>query len=383
MTSLRAVKTVQQRYTPSEDLLGLLEQFRCMINDCLRIGLAANVTSLKSLSLKAYNQLSGYDVMSYYKLCAISRAAGILRSYRKAKRRRRAVAEPYARRPQLVTCYGLKIDNAKLQLPFKPRRPISIPLDKHTLDVLWKPNQTIRSITLTTSIVGITFSKEIIFKEPMGLVGIDSNLHNLTLVDSKGKIERYNLEEAARIKSKYQGVRSRLTRNDVRIRRRVFRKYGQKQHNIVSHIFHNISKHIVEDAKAKQFEIVMEKLTGLRRLYRKGNGQGSFHRGKLNSWSFRELQRQVEYKARWEGVPVVYVPARNTSRKCSICGLSMEPEENRTLKCPLHGMVDRDVNAARNILARGLRFRPIALPIEAMVTASADMRESVESMEAR
>jgi transposase len=46
-------------------------------------------------------------------------------------------------------------------------------------------------------------------------------------------------------------------------------------------------------------------------------------------------------------------------------------------------MVDRDVNAARNILARGLRFRPIALPIEAMVTASADMRESVESMEAR
>ena len=380
---MRAVKTVQQRYTPTEDLLGLLEQFRYMINDCLRIGLAANVTSLKSLSLKAYSQLSGYDVMSYYKLCAISRAAGILRSYRKAKRRRCGVAEPYARRLQLVTCYGLKIDNAKLQLPFKPRRPISIPLDKHTLDVLSKSNQTIRSITLTPSIVGITFSKEITLKEPVGLVGIDSNLDNVTLVDSKGKIERYNLEKATWIRSKYREIKSRFTRNDIRIRRRIFRKHGQKQCNRVSHIIHNISKHIVEDAKAERFGIVMEKLTGLRKLYRKGNGQGRFYRGRLNSWSYRELQRQIEYKARWEGIPVIYVHARNTSRRCSTCGLGTKPEENRTLKCPLHGAIDRDVNAARNILARGLRFRPDALPVEAMVTKSADMRESVESMEAR
>jgi hypothetical protein len=43
----------------------LLEQFRQMLNDCIRIGLTENVTSLKSLSLKAYRQLSGYDVVSY------------------------------------------------------------------------------------------------------------------------------------------------------------------------------------------------------------------------------------------------------------------------------------------------------------------------------
>ena len=377
-------KTVQQRYAPGDNLLEVLEQFRCMINDCVRIGLDEKITSLKTLSLKSYGKLSGYDVMSYYKLCAISRAVGILRSYRKAKRKRRAVAEPYVRRPQLVTCYGLKINNGKLELPFKPRRPISIALDKHTLDVLRKPNHTIQSISLTMSIVGITFSKEITFKEPMGLVGLDSNLYNLTLVDSKGKIQRYNLEEAARIKSKCQRVRSHLIRNDVRIRRKIFRKYGQKQRNKVSNILHNVSKNIVEEAKAKQFGIAMEKLTGLRRLYRKGNGQGRFYRSRINSWSYRQLQRQVEYKAEWEGVPVVYVPARNTSRKCSICGLNMKPEENRTLRCPMHGIIDRDVNAARNILARGLRFRPVALPVEAMVTASMPRAwESAESMEAR
>ncbi len=83
---MRVFKAVQQNYTPNDQLLGLLEQFRQMVNDSIRIGLAENVTSLKSLSLKAYKQLEQYDAMSYYRLCAISKAAGILKNYRKAER---------------------------------------------------------------------------------------------------------------------------------------------------------------------------------------------------------------------------------------------------------------------------------------------------------
>ncbi len=114
----------------------------------------------------------------------------------------------------------------------------------------------------------------------------------------------------------------------------------------------------------------MERLTGLRKLYRRGNGQRRWYRGRMNSWSYAELQRQIEYKARWEGLPVIYVHPRGTSAKCSICGSRMAriPEENRLLNCPsCRVSVDRDVNAARNILARGVRFAPIALPVEAMV----------------
>ena len=88
----------------------------------------------------------------------------------------------------------------------------------------------------------------------------------------------------------------------------------------------------------------------------------------MNSWSYYELQRQIEYKARWEGIPVIYVNPYGTSVKCSICGSRMKPEENRTLKCLSCGFtVDRDVNAARNILARGVRFAPFASASEAMV----------------
>jgi putative transposase len=122
---MRAVKAVQQHYTPGPQILQMLEQFRQMMNDCVRIGLAENMTSLKSLSMKAYNQLAAYDAMSYYKLCAISKATGILGNYRKVRRKNPEIKEPYARRPQLTTCYGFKIKTKEgaLLLHSSPSRP--------------------------------------------------------------------------------------------------------------------------------------------------------------------------------------------------------------------------------------------------------------------
>ena len=109
----------------------------------------------------------------------------------------------------------------------------------------------------------------------------------------------------------------------------------------------------------------MEKLTGIRRLYQKGNGQSRNYRARMNSWSYGELQRQIEYKARWEGVRVIYVPARNTSKRCSVCGYKTLESAGRRLWGPKCGTIlDRDENAARNLAAGGLRFSPNGPPGE-------------------
>jgi len=120
---VRAVKTVQESYNPDGRVLQLLDQFRLMLNHCIRVGVEENLSSLKALSLKCYSQLSEYDAMSYCKLCAISSATGILRNYRKAKRKNPCAKEPYARRPRLTTCYGFKIQDGKLLLPLHAREP--------------------------------------------------------------------------------------------------------------------------------------------------------------------------------------------------------------------------------------------------------------------
>jgi putative transposase len=81
-----AVKTIKQNHQASSDLLLLLYDFRCMVNVCIAVGIEENVSSLKTLSLGSYHRLSR-DILSYYRLGAISIATGILRNYRKVRRR--------------------------------------------------------------------------------------------------------------------------------------------------------------------------------------------------------------------------------------------------------------------------------------------------------
>src|SRR5208282_5400734 len=298
---MRAVKAVQQYYTPGPETLRMLEQFRQMLNVCVRIGLSENVTSLKLLSTKAYHQLATYDLMSYYKLCAISKAAGILRNYRKAVRKNPRTREPYARRLQLTTCYGFKIKalDKTVLLPFKPKQPLSIMLNAHVIGILSEPNIQIRSVTLTHERLSICYSKEVEPIQPRGLIAIDRNLDNLTLADSNGMVMRKDLARATLVKARYREIRSHMHRNDNRIHQQVAGKYGGKEREKVKQILHHASKQIIQDAKSKEFGVVMEKLIGIRKLYRKGNWQGRRYRGQMNSWSYYELQRQIEYKAHW------------------------------------------------------------------------------------
>jgi len=280
----------------------------------------------------------------------------------------------------VTTCYGFKIQEGELLLPIHAGEMLRIPLNEHAKRKILR--STVRSATLTQDRLSLAYANEIDAIRPQGFVGIDRNLDNVTVAMTDGSVKRLDLSEATRTKIIYRGVRTHLKRNDVRIRRQVSGKYGRKHREKVQQILHHASKLIVTEAKTKKYGIVMEKLTGIRKLYRKGNWQGRWYRGRMNSWSFAELQRQIEYKARWEGLSVMYVHPHGTSSRCSICGGRMRPEENRMLHCPSCGhMVDRDVNAAKNILAAGrLRFGLVGLASEAVVAASATVRESAKSM---
>jgi putative transposase len=360
------VKAVTQNYSPTPEILLLLEEFRKMVNDCIRIGLAEQATSKQALCKKVYHQLDRYKVPTYYRLTAVSKAVGMLRNYRKTLKKHPNTNKPYAFKLMLTDCYAFRIIDSYLRLPIKPRQFVFIPLNKHTLTVI--SGYTVRSVTLTTSTVSIAFSKETAVTEPTGLLGIDRNVDNVTMATLNGKTQRYDLSEASRIKAVYRTVKSHFKRNDVKIRKRIFGKYGKKQRNRVNQRLHLVSKQIVERAKREQLGIVMENLKGIRKLYRKGNGQGKGYRSRLNSWSFYELQRQIEYKAKWEEIPVIYVQTAKTSSVCAICGSPIIECTERKVYCPnCNRIVDRDENAALNIVKRGLRFKPVGFASEAMV----------------
>jgi hypothetical protein len=96
-------------------MLELLNDYRKMTNAVIRIGMAnGNVSTLKRLSILSYRELKKRyrdNTPSYYKLCAISKASGILASRNKSIKRSHDTNDPYVKRPLLVACYGFKIVN--------------------------------------------------------------------------------------------------------------------------------------------------------------------------------------------------------------------------------------------------------------------------------
>src|SRR3989442_12265697 len=163
-----------QNYRPPEEILSLLEEFRCMVNDCVRIGLRENVTSMKSLSTKAYHQLSVYDVPTRYRLTAISRAAGILRNYRKELKSGRTARVPCVTKLSLTDCYGFRLIHRLVRVPVRKGEYVFIVLNDHTLRSI--SGHTPRALTLTTHGLSICLSKEMSEIVPVGAIGTDRNL---------------------------------------------------------------------------------------------------------------------------------------------------------------------------------------------------------------
>ncbi|HJS82427.1 MAG TPA: transposase [Nitrososphaera sp.] len=357
---------MKQCFAPTQQVVELMEIFRQMVNHCIRIGLENEASTLKRLSSLSYSQLAEYEVISYYKLHAISKAAGILANRKQSIKRGRKTKTPYLRKGILVSCYGFKIVDGILKVPIllehmgpKGMTYFDIPLNMHTQEILSDASVTLRSFILTANgTVSVCYSKEIAEKECTSIKGVDRNLGNLTVGNDRNVIQ-YNLSEAADIVENTRSIVQSLKRNDVRIRKRIASKYGKRRKNRVQQLLHRVSKRVVAEAREEGTAIVFEKLTHIRRMYQRGNYQGKNYRYRLNSWPFSEMKRQIAYKAQWEGVPIIQLSTsetKGTSQLCPQCGKRLQEDrlhrrESYCQECDR--WLDRDVVAAMNIARKG------------------------------
>src|SRR3989475_9187256 len=329
-----------------------------MVNESLWIGIANDASSLRKLSLLSYNQLAQYDSPSYYKLCAISRAAGILAARKKSVRRGYATRTPYAVRPVLVSCYGFKIRNGRIEIPVSRGKRLSLPLTNQTLEVITQPGVKVRSFTLTRNKLSLCIARDTPMIECTSTVGVDRNLRNLT-VGNDDEPSHYDLSKTVRVASTTIQIVASFIRDDDRVKTRIASKYGRRRTSRTGHLLHNATKTIVAAAVQRRTVIVLENIEGIRSLYQKGNGQGRKYRGRMNGWSFGEAQRQIEYKARWTGLPVIRLSRRETrgsSVSCPRCGERLQSDKKlkRKLWCGNCRIVmDRDMVVAVNLSRRG------------------------------
>lgn len=155
----------------------------------------------------------------------------------------------------------------------------------------------------------------------------------------------YNLRREMSIASKYVGE-GRIG-HGYKTKMKPVDKVRDKVANFADTINHKYSKYIVDFAvKNRCGTIQMEDLTGAT-----ANTNEKF----LKDWSYYDLQNKIMYKAKEQGIEVIKVNPRYTSKRCNKCGNIHEDNRDcknnqAKFKCVVCGHEDNaDINAAKNI----------------------------------
>ena len=230
----------------------------------------------------------------------------------------------------------------------KDKRQVWIPCLKLVLEYQFRNDfEKINQIEMDKkfAFISVTIPEPTISK-PDNYIGVDLNTTGHCAVvgnPETGKIMKLG-KKAYHIHNKYKNIRRDLQKKG---------KYGKikkirdRERRIVRDLNHKISRKIIETARENESGIKMEDLQGIRNA----SSTRSF-RYSLNSWSFYQLQKMVEYKAKLLGISVVYIAPQYTSQECSRCGL-IGNRNGKAFTCPHCGHVDNaDVNASFNIALR-------------------------------
>ncbi len=193
------------------------------------------------------------------------------------------------------------------------------------------------------------------------MVGVDAGITSLLaltrpidgLTDEDGKVANPRLERVDRERlARAQRALSRKVKgsnNRAKARLRVARVYARISDRRRDFL-HKLTTRLVRETQT----VVIEDLT-VRNMLR----NGSLARA-ISDASWRELRSMLEYKTVWYGRELLVVDRWFPSSKlCSACGVLAEsmPLNVRTWRCACGTVHDRDVNAAKNILAAGLAER--------------------------
>ena len=172
----------------------------------------------------------------------------------------------------------------------------------------------------------IPIKKEVEIKQSYdGIVGVDLGLRYnavITLLHKNGEITNVEFVKYRNLMHKIRMLWHRIDElksmlpEGQRTSKRIQRLW-KRIRRINNWIAHNISKRIVEIAKENNAMIAMENLKRLRPVRGKNSRKNN---RRISNWVRGKVVKYTIYKARWEGIRVRLVSAKNTSKTCHICG---------------------------------------------------------------
>ena len=206
-------------------------------------------------------------------------------------------------------------------------------------------------------------------KEEGQVMAIDLGIINMaTTVKENGEakiysgkgvlsIQRYFNKEIAKL----QSIVMSQSKNKKKWSRQLSELSTKKMRQI-KHVLHAQTRAIVEDCVKSD---VKEVVIGDLRNIRKGKKWNKKSSQKLHAWSFNRFTELLRYKLTLEGIKIIIVNEKGTSKTCSRCGYTNRYNRKKRgwFKCRECGYEENaDINGATNILNRYLH--QIGRPIE-------------------
>jgi IS605 OrfB family transposase len=175
----------------------------------------------------------------------------------------------------------------------------------------------------------------------------EKRLATTVLLDSDGFREpRFYGKRARGIRRHYAWLRRRLGERKLLP---VIRRVKDTESRKINTLCHQISRVIVEQARANNAIIAVGDLKGIRQ-----RAKGRRMNRLISSMPNDKLSSQLDYKAAWKGVPVIKINERGTSKTCHRCSSTKTMRVVQSVfQCRSCGLVyNADLNGAMNIAKR-------------------------------
>ncbi len=182
------------------------------------------------------------------------------------------------------------------------------------------------------------------------VLGVDLGVNQIAVTSTARFFSAGELNHERR---EFERVRSELQEAGTQSAHRTLVDRAGRERRHAQHVLHTVANGIVEEALVHDCDgIVFEDLSEIRSQL----SHADWH----SQWAFRTLKEYVEYKATIEGIFVVTVDPRNTSKKCADCGFTHDGNRRHTeFECQSCGNRNHaDYNAAKNVAKRYLRRGP-------------------------
>jgi putative transposase len=361
----------------------LLEDFRLAVNNSIRVGLQARVTSRNALCKIAYKEFRQEHPRMYsqHLVSAFEVAGGVLKNHRRRFRKDVSCRTPFVKRLMMKAenqAYKLDRVSGVIDLPIRAGCHVELKLvvSRYHRKYLDDMALTLGSLTVLPDRVIVAFRKDAPKPfVPESALSLDTNERSLDGVFVEGDVAKAikaDFHDIAIIQQLLHYRRRRLQKkkaHDRRTSRNLCRREGAREHHRIDYRLHQVANSVLKFAEERKSAIVLEDLKGMmpkrsRELNRR-----------LSMWPRRKLHQIIEYKAQWKGIPVVKVDPRNSSRTCPICGRIQDSRMGAEFVCNCGWHLDRHINASINLLqtaiskgmAGGLWFNPGAFQHDVMM----------------